>query len=38
MVADRDYIVRKLVRVSDGRVKPGHDGGKESVFSASGIM
>jgi predicted transcriptional regulator len=38
MVADRDYIVRKLVRVSDGRVKPGHDGGKESVFSASGII
>jgi hypothetical protein len=27
-----------LVRVSDGRVKPGHDGGKESVFSASGII
>src|SRR5277367_3530217 len=26
MVADWDCIVRKLVRVADGRVKPGHDG------------
>jgi hypothetical protein len=38
MVADCDYIVRKLVRVADGRVKPGHDGGRESVFSAPGIV
>ena len=26
-VADWDCIVRKLVRVADGRVKPGHDVG-----------
>jgi hypothetical protein len=26
MVADSDCIVRNLVRVADGRVKPGHDG------------
>src|SRR5579864_8370429 len=28
MVADWDCIVRNLVRVADGRVKPGHDGGQ----------
>jgi len=27
MVADWDCIVRNLVRVADGRVKPGHDVG-----------
>jgi hypothetical protein len=27
MVADWDCIVRKLVWVADGRVKPGNDGG-----------
>ena len=47
MVVDWDCIVRKLVRVADGRVKPGHDvgaslspamtWGRESVFSAPGI-
>jgi hypothetical protein len=31
MVADWDCIVRNLVRVTDGRVKPGHDGG---IFGA----
>ena len=40
LVADRDCIVRTLVRVRDGRVKsvkPGHDGGEALVFSAPGI-
>ena len=32
MVAELDYVVRKLVRVADGRVKPGHDVGGESRF------
>jgi hypothetical protein len=43
MVAEWDYIVRKLVWAADGRIKsghmwpgpsPGHDGGRESVSSA----
>ena len=38
MVADWDCIIRKLVRVADGRVKPGSSPpmtqGRESVFSA----
>jgi hypothetical protein len=38
MVAEWVCIVRKLVRVADGRVKPGHDGGRESVFWAFGIF
>jgi hypothetical protein len=32
MVADRDCIVRKLVWVSDGRLKPGHHGVKSRYF------
>ena len=32
MVAELDYVVRKLVRVADGRVNPGHDVGGESRF------
>ena len=32
MVADWNCIVRKLVRVADGRVKPGHDVGVESRY------
>jgi hypothetical protein len=31
MVADRDCVIRKLVRVADGRVKPGHDAGSPAV-------
>ena len=35
MVADWDCIVRKLVRVADGRVKPGHDvGARVGIFGA----
>jgi len=37
MIADCDCIVRKLVWVADGRVKPGHDGGGESIVSVPGI-
>jgi hypothetical protein len=35
MVAERDYIIRKFVRVADGRFKPSHDGDRESVFWAA---
>src|SRR5580704_374580 len=35
MVADWDCIVRNLVRVADGRVKPGHDvGGMSRSYRA----
>ena len=32
MVADWDCIVRNLVWARDGRVKPGHDGGRRLVL------
>jgi len=32
MVADKVCIVRNLVRVADGRVKPGHDGVEERGY------
>jgi hypothetical protein len=34
MVADWDCIVRNLVRVADGRVKPGHDVGPAMAWGA----
>jgi hypothetical protein len=39
LVADRHCIVRKLVRVSDGRVKPDHDGaGRDKKGRGSGML
>ena len=37
MVADGDYIVRNLLRVADGRVKPCHDGGGDPALAEAEI-
>ena len=37
MVADWHCIVRKLVRVADGRVKPGHDVGPAMTWAGHDV-